>query len=983
MATSLSFLQQAKQGAVKTTKPTVTSTKLTSAKLPTPQTSSTKSSMTGTKNTSANKTPLTSTMKGTATQVAPGTSFKAAVAPAAKTTQSGKATWETPPVATKTTPATTTTSGAEMTRAKMISLGLDPATGLPPAGKVESKAEPVKGVTPTKPLGTDKIYSNITNTISQYELMTEKFTNEIKTLEANDLLSAEEYYQTLQDIANARNEANQRYLDELKAAADDALSQKNLAIEQGAEQQRRDAEIAYDYAKTQEELQRQRTMQAYNEQLVEQKAANLRRTLNEESRVAALGGFGNSIRQKEMVQIAVDNDKLINSLVFNKDTADAAITAEVVRLSETYKNDLQKIELAKQTAIMSNYNQYLSLVQSIQNDREMSEKDKAEALANAAYNYKQQVSSITSKSFTDRYNMSVEMADKAREVAAEQEARAKTLLKESLDLFVTSDVDLTSGDLKKLNQLAYQAGYPLNLSLDKIQELKDQAKADNLEVKTEMDNAGNLTVYSVDTTTGKVVSVETLEGIGKITPNHASWNVVSDGYGGFLAYDQKSGTWTKIGGGTSSIYGPGTGDYDPYAVSPDAEQIVNAAFNYIDNGDWKQDFQTVDVLKGGTLGCAWVVTGILEQAGVLDKNIASIANTIPALEAKGWTKTDTPKPGDVVVWEATSWTAGHKHIGIVTGDNKAVNNQGKTGPAETSISGRPVEGYWTPPKAQGLNIGESGIQASAEALRLGQQYGLPPDVAEALAKTMGTKTIEQGLEKELNQPQGVKTFLNPMGYSMSQAYSASDAEMKNMRFAQQAAMADKQITAYKSAGLDQSKYKTAITKIMPDGGSLVDVAAWEVQRNLIGKREQDLMSAQLTWIENVLRPVSGAAIKVDEYQSYATMYFPVAGASEAEKENAAARRAGALYANCLLAGKAAPFIENFVGVYEPWVAEDEPSLFDQNTGKLTKEAQKGFDAAIKVIEAGGAALEKALSQQQRSYSTVDKSDEADIDSLFK
>lgn len=141
-------------------------------------------------------------------------------------------------------------------------------------------------------------------------------------------------------------------------------------------------------------------------------------------------------------------------------------------------------------------------------------------------------------------------------------------------------------------------------------------------------------------------------------------------------------------------------DITPYGSTPTVEGagVVSVAQNYVSSGDWKTAFKNNPILEDGTLGCAYVASDILVKAGILDKPIMNIATMVPTLQKKGWVKSDTPVPGGVVVWAATAGTDGHKHIGVVTGPDSAVNNQGPTGPADTKIfNGRPVEAFYAPP----------------------------------------------------------------------------------------------------------------------------------------------------------------------------------------------------------------------------------------------------------------------------------------------
>jgi hypothetical protein len=908
--------------------------------------------MTGVKDTSANKSTATSlknTVSGTSST--PKSNVDKWGGTVAKTGAEKPASKPpTPSSSTASKSAFTDSSGAEMTRQKMTDLGLDPTTGKVKASVV-AKVDKKEGTTVEE--------DNADSIVNDADTIMADAAD--KDSELQDLGDAEidaegDLKESLEEIASAKNEQQQKYLDELKAASDRALDQKNLAITQGAETQKRDAEIAFEYAQTQEELQRKRTEKSFNDQLYEQKATALKAKLSEESRVAALGGFGNSIRHKEMVATQIENDRLINDLVFDKNEADAQVTADIVKISDTYKNDLQEIEIAKQSAILNNYNDYLAAVEAIQNDREISENAKAEALAAAATNYKTNVAQITSDSFDKRYEVSTALAATAREVSATQEARAKTLLSETITSFISDDVELTPAELKSVNELAYKAGYPIGISLKRIQEIKDQAKAEKLQINTETNDNGDLTVYSIDTTTGKIVSQETLKGIGKLsTTTSNSWKVISDGYGGFLQYNDTTGEWTKIRGGAG---GPGTGDYDPNAVSPDAEGIVSAAKDYINNGDWKQDFKTVDVLEGGTLGCAWVVSGALEAAGILDKNIANISSTVAALESKGWTKTSAdskPKQGDIVVWAATAQTDGHKHIGIVTGDNKAMNNQGVSGPAITSISGRPVEGYWTPPSDLGASQGNmANISSSGDIEVSGSSEGVPTSGSEGYsnyapkdygsiysscmaskqgsmsgsqAESICTKEVQTAIDADKESlkeakalPQGLPDEThNPDGWSKEQALkavAANPALATTAAYAARMERAERGLTKFEEEGVDIGKFNNAVANVLPDASQMGNLWQTFVLGKLKTAQEREYFARRLDFISALLRRESGAAITASEYTQEAYKYFPGELGTTAASQNAARiearnRKRDRAYATTLTWQQAGPAAGNW------------------------------------------------------------------------
>ena len=144
-------------------------------------------------------------------------------------------------------------------------------------------------------------------------------------------------------------------------------------------------------------------------------------------------------------------------------------------------------------------------------------------------------------------------------------------------------------------------------------------------------------------------------------------------------------------------------------LDPSRKKLVETAKNYI--GVIRNEFRTPDV-SGGSLACAKVASTILYDAGYLNAIFLGVDAVKEALLKRGWTYSSTkPEPGDVVIWGSTGQITkqtengtivmpGHKHIGIATGSDLAVNNNSAKGmPTESKIyTGRPVEAVLRPPK---------------------------------------------------------------------------------------------------------------------------------------------------------------------------------------------------------------------------------------------------------------------------------------------
>lgn len=147
-------------------------------------------------------------------------------------------------------------------------------------------------------------------------------------------------------------------------------------------------------------------------------------------------------------------------------------------------------------------------------------------------------------------------------------------------------------------------------------------------------------------------------------------------------------------------------------------RIVDIATKYAGTNRFDTDFQQYPDLQGGKLGCAWVASTILREAGYLNQTIPGVDATKDALLKKGWTaSSEQPEPGDVVIWErlpgrqvikddgSEAWMPGHKHIGIVVGPNLVVDNDSNPprGPKAKPLyrPGRGIEAILKPPAEKG------------------------------------------------------------------------------------------------------------------------------------------------------------------------------------------------------------------------------------------------------------------------------------------
>lgn len=86
--------------------------------------------------------------------------------------------------------------------------------------------------------------------------------------------------------------------------------------------------------------------------------------------------------------------------------------------------------------------------------------------------------------------------------------------------------------------------------------------------------------------------------------------------------------------------------------------------------------QIIDVSENGRLSCALVVSRLLTIFQLIDRPHATVGSTIKAIEKMGWTKSDSPVVGGLVVWPPLD---GHAHIGFCIGDGGCISNNADLG----------------------------------------------------------------------------------------------------------------------------------------------------------------------------------------------------------------------------------------------------------------------------------------------------------------
>ncbi|MBI2451258.1 MAG: hypothetical protein HYV52_02915 [Parcubacteria group bacterium] len=95
-----------------------------------------------------------------------------------------------------------------------------------------------------------------------------------------------------------------------------------------------------------------------------------------------------------------------------------------------------------------------------------------------------------------------------------------------------------------------------------------------------------------------------------------------------------------------------------------------------------------DIVKGGSLSCAFFVSSILLFFRLIKEPHLTVAGLVKGMEKSGWREIRKPQIGAVLVWEAVIQNnEPHKHIGFYWKANKAISN--------SSRLRKPISHHWT------------------------------------------------------------------------------------------------------------------------------------------------------------------------------------------------------------------------------------------------------------------------------------------------
>jgi hypothetical protein len=83
-----------------------------------------------------------------------------------------------------------------------------------------------------------------------------------------------------------------------------------------------------------------------------------------------------------------------------------------------------------------------------------------------------------------------------------------------------------------------------------------------------------------------------------------------------------------------------------------------------------------DLLQDGQISCAFFASFVLRGFGLISELHLRTTGTVKDLEASGWRLTETPREGDIVVWEEQQQRSGiFPHIGFYIDEQTAISHR--------------------------------------------------------------------------------------------------------------------------------------------------------------------------------------------------------------------------------------------------------------------------------------------------------------------
>ena len=109
-----------------------------------------------------------------------------------------------------------------------------------------------------------------------------------------------------------------------------------------------------------------------------------------------------------------------------------------------------------------------------------------------------------------------------------------------------------------------------------------------------------------------------------------------------------------------------------------------------------QGGRELDTVCDGDSSCALMVSWILHGFGWIDAPHVTVESTLRAMRENGWSETNTPRPGDVILWPMSE--SGHRHLGFFLSDDHVISNvAAKRAPGKhglTMLDGRKPQTFY-------------------------------------------------------------------------------------------------------------------------------------------------------------------------------------------------------------------------------------------------------------------------------------------------
>lgn len=415
-----------------------------------------------------------------------------------------------------------------------------------------------EGVTPTE---TETAEEELTPGFEQWEQEHGILFDQAEELKDTKI----ESYEQLQERQIAR-------LDELQGMMEELTKQKNALVAGSAKVQQAEINAAYDANKENLKIAKERLENTQRKVLAEREKQLARKTMNEENMLAVIGGFGSMAGNKMLLDSIDEGEDKIAWLKTEFSLQDMEHSNKVVQLNNDYKNDKLKIEQWKQEKIMQNYENLQSFIANIIKDEDRSDVDKVNAINAAKDQYNNTISSLHKDVIDARFDLSRDIIK--RSDVLRKEAEAKILEERAIE---REDIEFARADLAMLSEnyalenfaglpeevkarfdeLEKESGLPPGFTEQAIKNFQTQENAENMQIRFEKDNQGNITIIGVNKQTGLVEATSQVLGAGttkSTTPSNPiekAFNVGSEGgwcgtYASTISTAAKVGnTWVK------------------------------------------------------------------------------------------------------------------------------------------------------------------------------------------------------------------------------------------------------------------------------------------------------------------------------------------------------------------------------------------------------------------------------------------------------